>query len=99
MALTYEPIDTIKNAFLEVGALFDAETYLLSSVIKGSILYIRLLIKLLTTSNAPIHQNWLAFISHLLRISAVGKVYRRYSPNHSLDLKAKAKHTQMILPT
>lgn len=87
-APTYGTIDTIGNAFFEVGALSVTTTYLPISVDSGTILYIRMLNNLKTASNSAIHQNWLAFIAHLLRTSAVEEAYKRYASKHSRDLKA-----------
>lgn len=82
---TYGTINTIANAFFEVGALSVTTTYLPISVDAGSILYIRLLNNLATASISPVHQNWLAFISHLLRTSAVGSAYGHFREKHPDD--------------
>ncbi|PTQ99196.1 CHAT domain-containing protein [Mucilaginibacter yixingensis] len=90
-APTYGTIDTIANAFFEVGALAVTTTYLPISVDIGSILYIRLLNNLTTAAKSPMHQNWLAFISHLLRTSAVGAANRQYYLKHPDDKAASAE--------
>jgi len=84
-APTYGTIDTIANAFFEVGALSVTTTYLPIGVDSGSVLYIRMLNNLATASISPMHQNWLAFVSHLLRTSAVGAAYRHYYGKHPDD--------------
>jgi hypothetical protein len=84
-APTYGTIDTIANAFFEVGALSVTTTYLPISVDAGSVLYVRLLNNLITASTSPMHQNWLAFVAHLIRTSAVGAAYKHYHAKHPED--------------
>ncbi|WCT11567.1 CHAT domain-containing protein [Mucilaginibacter jinjuensis] len=84
-APTYGTINTIANAFFERGALSVTTTYLPIGVDTGSILYIRILNNLITASQKPMHQNWLAFISHMLRTSAVGAAYRHHYQKNTGD--------------
>jgi hypothetical protein len=90
-APTYGTIDTIANAFFEVGALSVVTTYLPINVHTGSILYIRLLNNLKTASTKAIHQNWLAFIAHLLRTSAVGAAYNAFNAKNPNSTTATSK--------
>lgn len=72
---TYGTINTIANAFFEVGSMVVTTTYLPINIHTGTILYLRLINNLHLASTTSIHSNWLAFISHLLRTSAVGATY------------------------
>ena len=70
-APTYNYINTVANAFLEVGAQAVTSSYLPLSIDESSLLYLRLLQLLPIASNDSIHHNWLAFISHVLRTSFI----------------------------
>lgn len=65
----------IADAFFEAGALSVTSTFLPINVDEGSILYIRLLNNLSYVSNKAIHQNWLNFVSHLIRTSIIQRSF------------------------
>jgi hypothetical protein len=70
-APTFGTFATVSNAFFEIGALAVTSTYLPISIFRGSILYLRLLGNLNEAATKPIHKNWLSFVSHLIRSSAI----------------------------
>lgn len=65
----YNTINTVANAFMEVGASVVTSSYLPLEVTESSILYIRILNQLREAAKQNIHRNWLSFISHILRTS------------------------------
>ena len=65
----------IADAFFEAGALSVTSTFLPINIDEGSILYIRLLNNLSYASNKSVHQNWLNFISHLIRTSIIQRSF------------------------
>lgn len=70
-APTYGTINTIANAFFETNCLSVTTTYLPINIATGTILYLRLLNNLKMASTEAIHSNWLNFVSHMIRTSAV----------------------------
>ena len=67
----YNAVNTVANAFMEVGASVVTSSYLPLDVAESSILYIRILNQLCVAAKNNIHRNWLSFISHILRTSFV----------------------------
>lgn len=67
----YNDVNTIANAFLEVGACAVTSSYLPLDVDESSMLYIRIMNQLSVACKQNIHRNWLAFISHMLRTSFI----------------------------
>ena len=67
----YNEVNTVANAFLEVGALSITSSYLPLDLDESSILYIRILRQLNEAAHLGVHRNWLAFISHMLRTSFI----------------------------
>lgn len=67
----YNDVNTVANAFLEVGASVVTSSYLPLDVVESSTLYIRILNQLNQAAQQDIHRNWLAFISHILRTSFI----------------------------
>lgn len=65
----YNAINTVANAFMEVGASVVTSSYLPLEVAESSILYIRILNQLCIAAKQNVHRNWLSFISHILRTS------------------------------
>ena len=67
----YNAVNTVANAFMEVGASVVTSSYLPLDVAESSILYIRILNQLCVAAKNNVHRNWLSFISHILRTSFV----------------------------
>ncbi|MFY0603256.1 MAG: CHAT domain-containing protein [Flavobacteriaceae bacterium] len=88
---TYGTINSIANAFFEMGAFSVTTTYLPIEVDSGSRLYLRLLQNLVETSNNPIHKNWLSFISHIIRTSSIMEAYIPFIQNSTARKKDLAK--------
>lgn len=65
----YNDVNTVANAFLEVGASAVTSSYLPLDVDESSVLYIRIMNQLNIAAKQIIHRNWLAFVSHILRTS------------------------------
>ncbi len=65
----YNDVNTVGNAFLEVGSYVVTSSYLPLDIDESSMLYIRILHQLNFAAKQSIHRNWLAFISHILRTS------------------------------
>lgn len=85
-APTYGSINTIANAFFEAGSFAVTTTYLPVEINSSSVLYIRLLRKLLEAANKGHHKNWLEFVSHIIRSSYVLTKYflaRQKAPKHN----------------
>jgi hypothetical protein len=78
-APTYGTINSIANAFFETGSLTVTTTYLPINVNSGSVLYLRLLNNLQMVARDGIHQNWLAFLSHLIRTSIISDTFQVYA--------------------
>lgn len=74
-APTYGTFNIVANAFFEAGALSVTTTYLPINIDTGSILYLRILNKLDLAATNVIHKNWLEFLSHLIRTSAINEAY------------------------
>ena len=70
-APTYNDINTVANAFLEVGSLAVTSSYLPLDIDDSSLLYLRILQLLPMAANNAIHYNWLSFISHIMRTSYI----------------------------
>ncbi|MBQ8969280.1 MAG: CHAT domain-containing protein [Bacteroidaceae bacterium] len=68
---TCNTVSTIANAFFQAGALSVVTSYMPLEVMPATLLYIRMLRNLHEAANRPIHKNWLAFMSHLLRTSYI----------------------------
>ena len=69
----YNVVNTVANAFLEVGASAVTSSYLPLDVDESSVLYIRIMNQLNIAAKMNIHRNWLAFVSHILRTSYLMK--------------------------
>lgn len=67
----YNTINTIANAFIEVGAFVVTSSYMPLDVNESSVLYIRIMNQLNMAAKENIHRNWLSFISHMLRTSFI----------------------------
>lgn len=67
----YNDVNTVANAFLEVGASAVTSSYLPLDVDESSVLYIRIMKQLNIAAKHNIHRNWLAFVSHILRTSYI----------------------------
>lgn len=70
-APTYNSINTIANAFFEIGSLSVTTSYMPLDIKESSVLYIRILNQLSQAANHFYHKNWLAFISHIQRTSFI----------------------------
>lgn len=67
----YNDVNTVGNAFLEVGASAVTASYLPLNVKDSSIIYLRIMQQLAMAAKQDIHKNWLAFIAHILRTSFI----------------------------
>lgn len=82
-AVTYNLVESIANAFFQVGALSVTTSYMPVYVDESTLLYTRILRLLMEAQNKPIHRNWLAFMSHVQRTS--------YLLQPMVDAKRKGK--------
>ncbi len=90
---TFGTTNSIANAFFQNGCLSITTSYLPIEVVKGGILYLRLLAKLNQASSQGLHKNWLEFISHITRTSLISDIFfsskrkhqKKDSVNYSLD--------------
>ncbi|WP_461791448.1 hypothetical protein [Pedobacter sp.] len=85
-APTYGTINTIANAFFGCLSLSVTTTYLPINVNTGAILYIRLLNNLKMAASKPIHKNWLAFVSHIIRTSSISETFNILSKSKGQNL-------------
>lgn len=67
----YNDVNTVGNAFLEVGASAVTASYLPLDVEDSSIIYLRIMQQLAIAAKQDLHKNWLAFIAHILRTSFI----------------------------
>lgn len=74
-APTYGYINSIADAFFQVGSLTVTSTFLPIYVYKGSILFIRLLVQLSQATKKVFHRNWLDFIGHINRTSVIQETF------------------------
>jgi hypothetical protein len=77
-APTYNMVNTIANAFFEMGAASVVSSYMPIEVSESSTLYLRLLRQLSVAQTAGIFRNWLGFVSDLLRTSFLFSAYSKY---------------------
>lgn len=68
---TCNTISTIANAFFQAGAAAVTTSYMPVYVAESTILYARILKLLSVAASTPVHKNWLAFMSHILRTSYI----------------------------
>lgn len=68
---TYNTVSTIANAFFQTGSRCVVTSYIPVYIKHATTTYCRLLNLLTEASNLPIHSNWLAFVSHVLRTSYI----------------------------
>jgi hypothetical protein len=85
-APTYGTINTIANAFFQTNCLSVTTTYLPINIATGSILYLRLLNNLKMASTEAIHHNWLNFVSHVIRTSAVSDAFAFLSKTNNKNI-------------
>lgn len=74
-APTYNIVNTIANALIQAGSISVTSSYLPLDINESSILYLRILQQLSEAALKPMHKNWLAFISHILRTSFIHGAY------------------------
>jgi hypothetical protein len=74
-APTYGTIHPVANAFFEAGSLSVTSTYLPVNIRTSTILYIRLLRNLKMAATKPLHPNWLSFVTHIIRTSAITEAF------------------------
>jgi len=65
----YGYLNKLADAFFEVGCISITATYFPISILSGSNIYFRLLKNLSNAAKAPVHKNWLEFVSHVVRTS------------------------------
>ncbi|ABZ99844.1 Hypothetical protein LEPBI_p0030 (plasmid) [Leptospira biflexa serovar Patoc strain 'Patoc 1 (Paris)'] len=63
--------NALPMAFLETGTISITSTFLPIGIGSAYMLYYRILNNLIEASNSPVHKNWLSFISHNIRTSAI----------------------------
>lgn len=96
-APTYSPTNIIANAFFEIGAKAVTSTYLPLSVDVSSVTYLRLLNQLSQCSKQSIHNNWLSFISHILRTSHIMQPYTKALLEGKLKNMEKAEEQSSLI--
>ncbi|WP_292941386.1 CHAT domain-containing protein [Mucilaginibacter sp. 44-25] len=74
-APTYGTIHPVANAFFEAGCLSVTSTYLPINIKTSTILYIRLLRNLRMAATIALHHNWLGFVAHTVRTSAIAEAF------------------------
>ncbi len=96
-APTYGTINTVANAFFENSTLSVTTTYLPIDIQTSSILYLRLLNNLSYAADKGLHTNWLDFVAHIIRTSAIGEAYAflERAKSVKVDIK-KVKASQTI---
>ena len=82
-AVTYNLVESIANAFFQVGVLSVTTSYMPVYIDESTLLYNRILRLLMEAQDKPIHRNWLAFMSHVQRTS--------YLLQPMIDAKRKGK--------
>lgn len=87
---TYNTINTIANAFFQIGANAVTTSYMPLHVLPATVLYIRLLRNLNEAVHKNIHLNWLSFISHLMRTSYI---HAPIGKKENLNLKKEIQDT------
>ena len=87
---TYNTINTIANAFFQIGANAVTTSYMPLHVLPATVLYIRLLRNLNEAAHKNIHLNWLSFISHLMRTSYI---HAPIGKKENLNLKKEIQDT------
>ena len=87
---TYNTINTIANAFSQIGANAVTTSYMPLHVLPATVLYIRLLRNLNKPAHKNIHLNWLSFISHLMRTSYI---HAPIGKKENLNLKKETLDT------
>lgn len=87
---TYNTINTIANAFFQIGANAVTTSYMPLHVLPATVLYIRLLRNLNEAAHKNIHLNWLSFISHLMRTSYI---HAPIGKKENLNLKKETLDT------
>jgi len=100
-APTYGTIHPIANAFFEAGSLSVTSTYLPITVNSGSLLYYRILYKLANAADKPLHKNWLEFVCHVSRSSAISDAFLiAYSKNKKGNTnEIKSFHAETLMET
>jgi hypothetical protein len=78
--------NTIAHAFFEVGAFAVTASLLPVDVLRGGILYTRILRNLTEASKKPLHPHWSSFVSHTVRTSYLS------------DLDALVRHRLGVKP-
>jgi hypothetical protein len=76
-APTYGTIHPVANAFFEAGGLSVTSTYLPINIRTSTILYIRLLRNLNMAARTALHPNWLSFVAHTIRTSAITEAFNQ----------------------
>lgn len=87
---TYNTINTIANAFFQIGANAVTTSYMPLHVLPATVLYIRLLRNLNEAAHKNIHLNWLSFISHLMRTSYI---HAPIGKKENINLKKEIQDT------
>ncbi|KFF16945.1 hypothetical protein B0A62_02450 [Flavobacterium hydatis] len=85
----YGYINKLHDAFFQVGALTVTGTFLPISIKRGTMYYIRLLTLLKLEINKNLYDNWLSFISNIMRTSiihdAISKSYLKLQKTLSVE--------------
>lgn len=87
-APNYGFFNSVAQGFFEAGAITVTTTFLPIDVDTGSILYLRLLHKLRDAIKFNIHKNWLDYIAHVVRTSAV------FEAMHDISKKQNFKENE-----
>lgn len=98
-APTYNAVNTIANGLFEAGSITVTSAYMPLEINKSSITYLRLLNSLAYASQHPMHNNWLSFISHILRTSFIHDAFENYYANSEKPIEQTANSAPTLYTT
>ena len=96
-APTYNSINTVANAMIQSGSIAVTSSYLPLDISESSVLYLRILQQLSEAAKQPVHKNWLAFVSHILRTSFIHGAYHNLYLNSTKPLEEIAVSSGRLL--
>ena len=92
----YGYINRIADAFFEAGCLSVTATYFPITIRSGFYIYLRVLAGLDDVAKRPVHKNWLAYVSHILRTSYIMDV-STYSIEKVITSNLDAEQKQVLI--